>query len=143
MNRGLDYTCYPWLAVKFQFWNLFNRNVLVYNNILVIILHVWKAIFDGSRSCWKSTCQSCHDSSFCEYRGGKHLLVLSIIFSSIGKKSLTQLHCLKALFTLLMAWRTLLVYTAKNHTIWLLWTCLKSDRIDILTRCWRLWISSH
>ena len=42
----------------------------------------------------------CHVPSFCEHRGRKHLPVLSIVFSSIGKKSFIQLHRLKVLFKL-------------------------------------------
>ena len=39
-----------------------------------------------------------HDScSFCKYLGRKHLPVSSIVFSSVGKKSFTQPHRMKAI----------------------------------------------
>ena len=53
---------------------------------------------------WMKTKCLCHGSSFCDYRGCKHQPVncRSIVFSSHSKKSFIQLHCLKALFKLLL-----------------------------------------
>ena len=58
---------------------------------------------------WMITKRLCHDSSFCEFRGRKHLPVSSIVFSSIGNQSFIPPHLWKRYFTNNSGWFRLLL----------------------------------